>query len=338
MLSCLVNLPRRLLHVVGLLTIVVAGGTTGYVLIEGWSVFDSLYMTMITIASVGFMEVHELSTAGRAFTMGLISIGLGAMAYGLSAVTAFWVEGDLEHIWERRKMDRHIAALREHVIVCGGGDTGRHLALEFLRTKTPFVVIEVDPAREPALQRLSPDVLYIMGDGTEAEVLTKARVTEAHGLIAAMPSDKDNVFAILTARELNPRLRIVSRVMVDESRAKLGRAGADAVVSHKAIGALRLASEMMRPNVVSVLDAMLRARTSIRVEEVAVGPAAAGQTLGALRLLERVGVVVFAVRDARSRDHHFNPPPDRVLAADDVLIACMDPDQLEAARKALVEG
>ena len=331
------NLPRRLAYVLGLLTIVVVGGTIGYVLIEGWSVFDSLYMTMITIASVGFMEVHELSTAGRAFTMGLIAIGLGAMAYGLSAITAFWVEGDLEHIWERRKMERHIAALRNHVIVCGGGDTGRHLALEFLRTKTPFVLIEIDPAREPALQRLSPDILYMIGDGTEAEMLTKAGVAVAHGLIAAMPADKDNVFAILTARELNPRLRIVSRVMVDESRAKLSRAGADAVVSHKSIGALRLASEMMRPHVVSVLDAMLRARTSVRVEEVAVGPGAAGRTLGALRLWERVGIVVFALRDARTHDHHFNPPSDRVLTSGDVLIACMDQDQLEAARKVVAE-
>jgi voltage-gated potassium channel len=333
-----VKLPRRLLHVLGLLMIVIAGGTAGYVLIEGWTVFDSLYMTMITIASVGFMEVHELSTAGRAFTMGLISVGLGAMAYGLSAVTAFWVEGDLGHIWERRKMDRHIATLRGHIIVCGGGDTGRHLAQEFLRTKTPFVVIEVDPAREAALQRLSPDILYIIGDGTEAEVLTQAGVNSAFGLISAMPADKDNVFAILTARDLNPNLRIVSRVMIDESRPKLARAGADAVVSHKAIGALRLASEMVRPNVVNVLDAMLRTRTSVRVEEVTVGSASAGRTLGALRLPERLGIVVFAVREAQTQEHHFNPPPDRVLASGDVLIACMDPEQLGAARKAVAEA
>jgi voltage-gated potassium channel len=333
-----VSLPRRLVSILGLLVIVVAGGTAGYVLIERWSIFDAFYMTIITIGSVGFMEVHELSTMGRAFTIGLIAVGLGSMAYGLSAVTAFWVEGDLGNIWEKRKMERHIAALRNHVIVCGGGETGRHLAMEFLRTKISFVIIEVDPAREVVLQRLSPDILYVIGDGTEVEVLTKAGVAVAHGLIAAMPADKDNVFAILTARDLNPRLRIVSRVMVDESRTKLARAGADAVVSHKAIGALRLASEMLRPNVVSVLDAMLRARTSVRVEEVAVGSGVAGRTLGALRLPERVGVTVFALRDTRTQDHHFNPSADHVLTAGEVLIACMDPAQLEAARRVVTEG
>ncbi|MBI4245654.1 MAG: potassium channel family protein, partial [Candidatus Rokubacteria bacterium] len=239
-------LPRRLVHLALLLAGVVAFGTAGYRLIEGWPVFDALYMTLITVASVGFSEVHPLSTAGRAFTMVLIVAGLGSAAYGLSAITAFWVEGDLGHLWERRKMARSIAELDGHVIVCGGGDTGRNIAREFLETGTPFVCIEIDRAQEPALRRLGERLLYILGDATDGEVLRLARIEAARGVITCMPSDKDNLFAILTARELNPEARIVSRVLAEDSRPKLFKAGADAVVSNKSIGALRLASEMIR--------------------------------------------------------------------------------------------
>ena len=249
--------PReRLLQIVILLIGVIAFGTLGYQLIEAWSAFDALYMTVITVASVGFMEVHPLSPAGRAFTMVLIVVGLGTVAYGLGTITAFWVEGDLSHIWEKRLMERRIASLRGHVIVCGGGETGRAIARELLATRTPFVVIEMDPGQEPALRKLGPDFLYILGDATDPGVMREAHVETARGLIACMPSDKDNLFTMLTARELNPQVRIVTRVGSDDSRSKLIRAGADAVVSSKTIGALRLASEMLRPHVVSVLDGL----------------------------------------------------------------------------------
>ena len=329
---------ERLLQIVILLMGVMAFGTLGYQLIEAWSLFDALYMTVITVASVGYMEVHPLSTAGRAFTMVLIVIGLGTVAYGLGTITAFWVEGDLSHIWEKRLMERRIAALTGHVVVCGGGDTGRAIARELLATRTPFIVIEVDAAQESALRKLGPELLYILGDATEHDVLRAARVEAAQGLIACMPSDKDNLFTMLTARELNAQVRIVTRVASDDSRTKLLRAGADAVVSSKVIGALRLASEMVRPHAVSVLDAMLREPSAVRVEAVAIGAAVAGRALGALKLQERVGVVVFAMRAGTDRRHVFNPPPDRTLQAGDVLIACADHEQLEAMRRIAAEG
>jgi len=331
--------PReRLLQIVILLVGVIAFGTLGYQLIEGWTPFDALYMTMITVASVGYMEVHPLSATGRAFTMVLIVVGLGTVAYGLGTITAFWVEGDLSHIWEKRLMERRIAALSGHVIVCGGGETGRAIARELLATRTPFVVIEIDPAQEAALHKLGADFLYMLGDATDPDVLRAAHVDTARGLITCMPSDKDNLFTMLTAREVNAQVRIVSRVGSEESRPKLLRAGADAVVSSKTIGALRLASEMLRPQVVSVLDAMLREPSAVRVEEVPVGAAVAGRALGALRLQERAGVIVFAMRAGASRQHVFNPPPDRTLEVGDVLIACADHDQLEAMRTIAAEG
>lgn len=317
---------------------VVGLGTAGYVVIERWSVFDALYMTIITIASVGYSEIHELSTAGRTFTIVLILAGLGTAAYGLSSATAFWVGGDLSNIWEKRKMARRIAELEGHVVVCGGGDTGRRVAGEMLKTGVPFVCIELDPAREPALQKVPGDLLYVLGDATEEEALHAARIEHARGLVACLASDKDNLFTVLTARQLNPRLRIVSRVLAEESRPKLLKAGADAVVSSVHIGALRLASEMLRPQVVSVLDAMLRETTSVRVEEMAIGAACAGRALSALRLHERAGVTVFAMRDAETRRHVFNPPPERLLREGDVLIACADADQLRLARRIAQEG
>ena len=331
--------PReRLLQIIILLIAVIALGTLGYQLLEGWTAFDALYMTIITVASVGYMEVHPLSATGRLFTMVLIVFGLGTVAYGLGTITAFWVEGDLSHIWEKRLMERRITGLRSHVIVCGGGETGRAIARELMATRTPFVVIEMDAAQEPILRKLGPELLYILGDATDPAVMRQAHVETARGLIACMPSDKDNLFTMLTARELNSQVRIVTRVSAEESRPKLLRAGADAVVSSKTIGALRLASEMLRPHVVSVLDAMLREPSAVRVEEVPVGVRVAGRALGTLNLQQRAGVIVFAMRAGTDRVHVFNPPPDRLLQVGDVLIACADHDQLEAMRAIAAEG
>lgn len=331
--SVVAELRARFTTILVLLAAVAGLGTAGYMVIERWNAFDALYMTVITVASVGFSEVHPLSTAGRAFTMALIVVGLGTVAYGLSTITALWVEGNLLHLWENRKMERRISALRDHIILCGGGKTGQHIAQELEKTRTPFVIIDVDPRQERALQKFGRDLLYIIGDATDGDVLRAARIETARGLIASLPSDKDNLFTLLTARELNPRLRLVSGVSSDDARSKLLRAGADAVVSGKAIGALRLASEMLRPHVVNFLDAMLREPGALRVQEIPVGTSGAGQVLSALKLQERVGIVIFALISGKALQHHFNPPPDTKLEAGDVLIACASLEQVEAARK-----
>jgi voltage-gated potassium channel len=333
-----VTLHRRVAHVVLLLVAVLLFGTVGYVLVEGWPFLDGLYMTVITVASVGFGEVHPLSTPGRLFTIVLIVVGLGTAAYAFSTVTAFLIEGDLGHLWEKRKMERRIDALRDHVIVCGGGETGRHIARELAQTRTAFVCVEHDPAQIDALLRISETVLYVVGDATDGDVLLRARVDTARGLITSMPSDKDNLFAVLTGRGLNPHLRIVSRLVQDEAGPKLLRAGADTVVSVPTIGALRLASEMIRPHVVNVLDAMLREPGGMRVSEIAIGEARQIRTLGSLRLRERAGITVFALREGQSERFRFDPDPDHRVHAGDVLFACANPDQLSTAIKIVTEG
>jgi len=333
-----VNVQQRFTVLLALLLGVTVFGTVGYVVIEGWSVFDALYMTVITLASVGYGETNPLTTPGRAFTIVLIVGGLGVVAYGLSTMTALIVEGNLSHLWEKRRMERQIHELRDHIVVCGGGETGRHIVRELAATHTPFVCVELDAAHGEALRRAIPNVPYVAGDATESDVLRAAGVERARGLILTMPADKDNLFALLTARELNPGLRIVTRVSTDEARARLLKAGADAVVSNKAIGALRLASEMLRPHVVSVLDAMLREPSDVRVQEIPVGPSAAGTSLARLNLQERAGVIVFAMREGATGRHVFNPAADRPLSAGDVLIACADAPQLATARRITMEG
>src|SRR3989304_975804 len=198
-------------------------------LVEGWNFFDSLFMTVTTLATVGYGEIHPLSPAGRVFTIFLILVGVGALTYGLTAGTAFVVEGSLTGIIGRKKMETEIKRLKDHIILCGIGETGRHVVEEFLKVRIPFVIIERDRDRIKQVEKIG-SVLYIEGDATDDETLSQARIHEARGLVTALPQDPDNLFVTLTARGLNPRLRIVAKLVAPESRPKLAQAGAGRIV------------------------------------------------------------------------------------------------------------
>ncbi len=319
---------------------ILLAGTTAFMLVEGWSFLDGLYMTVITISTVGFLEVHPLGTSGRLVVIGLILGGTGSLAYLLTVVTAFMVEGELGDILGKRRMEKALAQIRGHVIVCGGGETGKHIVEELVKTRTPCVVIEQNPARAKHLERFG-SILFIEGDATDGDVLSRARVATAQGLITTLPSDKDNLFVILTARELNPKLRIVSRVIADESKPKLQKAGANEVVSSNQIGGLRMVSAMIRQQVVSFLDSMLRDPTRVvRVEEAEVGPDSPllGKTLGEVDLHNRVGLLVIAKRQGSQGEFMYNPQASVRLAAGDVLIVCGEIGQIEALREVLAKG
>jgi len=332
------SLTSRVRQIVVILLILHVIGVAGYMLIEGWSFMDALYMTVITLGTVGYTETNPLDTAGRIFTMFLILIGIGAFTYAISTLAAFWVEFRLFERLERRRMDRQIAQLRDHIIVCGGGDSAFHIVRELLQTRTPFVVVEINPTREQALNDFDDRLLYIIGDASDTQVLERAGVAKARGLISCLPDDKDNLFVVIQARDINETMRVVTRIRNEHLRPKLERAGADAIVSSQRIGALRIASEMLRPHVVTVLDVMLRQPGDIRVQEIPVGPDAAGKTIQDLDLPHRAGVVPFAMREAGNLTIHFNPPANRVLNDGDVLIACTDPAQLESARHVATTG
>jgi voltage-gated potassium channel len=332
---------QKRLTLLGILFLsVFTAGTVGFMLVEGWDFFDAFYMTVITLATVGYGEVHPLSGTGRWVAIVLILGGTGSLAYGMSMVTALIIEGELHNILGKRRMDKVLARLRGHVIVCGLGETGRHVVDEFLKTRQPCVIIERNVAQIKRPERFR-DVPLIEGEATDEETLRRARIDVAKGLVTTMPEDKDNLFVILTARGMNPTLRIVSRAVADESHEKLRKAGADAVVSANRIGGLRMASEMIRPNVVSFLDTMLRdTNASIRFEEAEV-PAdspLAGKTLAEADLHTRAGLVVIAIRRRASGTFLYNPAASAVIEFGDCLVVCGEPTQLDRLRNLLAFG
>jgi voltage-gated potassium channel len=333
-------LQKRLTLLGVLFLVVMSAGTLGFMLVEGWSAYDAFYMTVITLYTVGYGEVHPLSMEGRWVAIMLILGGTGSLAYGMSMVTALIIEGELHNILGKRRMERVLAKLRDHVIVCGLGDTGRHVVEEFMKTRLPCVIIERNPATIKHRERFQ-GVPLVEGEATDEEILSRARIEVARGLVTTMPEDKDNLFVILTARGMNPKLRIVSRAIADESHEKLRKAGADAVVSANRIGGLRMASEIVRPNVVSFLDVMLRgSKVSIRFEEAEV-PAdspMAGRTLAELELHKRVGLVIIAIRQQTTGNFLYNPTAGTVVERGDCLVACGEPDQLERLRSLLALG
>lgn len=311
---------RKLAAVVALLAVTLMAGALGYRAIEGWSFFDGLYMTIITIGTVGYGETHPLSDHGRLFTMALILAGSGIMVYAVSALTAFIVEGDLTDVLKRLKMKGKIDALKGHYLICGDSNTGRYAIEELHKTHRPFVVIDKDPAKITELERR--EMLFVDGDATSDEVLQRAGIARASGLIATLHSDADNLFLVFTARALNPGLRIIVKAAEESSREKLLRAGADSVVMPNAIGGLRMVSELVRPAVVTFLDVMLRDKDkAIRVEEIRVreGSAAAGRILGETGILDTPGASLVAlVREGAP--YLFNPPSSTPLQTGDLLI------------------
>ncbi|OGW91181.1 MAG: hypothetical protein A3D28_04955 [Omnitrophica bacterium RIFCSPHIGHO2_02_FULL_63_14] len=323
---------RRLRAAILLLLATLLVGVAGYQLLEGWSALDALYMTVITLATVGYGETHPLSSAGRVFTIALIMTGVGVLTYGVTAATAFVVEGTLTNLIGRRKMEAEIRKLCDHIILCGIGETGRHIAEELSKTHVPFVVIDNDSDRIKSLEKIGR-LLSIAGDATQDDILLRARILQAKGLIAALPQDRDNVFVVLTARALNPNLRIVSKAIGPESQPKLAKAGADATVSTPVIGAMRMASELIRPTVVSFLDTMLRADGgSVRIEEVTLPPRSTlvGRKLREAAIYEQTGLLVMAI--GKGQVYEFNPSPEFQLQEGDGLIVCCSPEQLARLR------
>lgn len=311
---------KRLLRVIAALAVVFIVGVLGYSSIEGWSLFDSLYMTVITIASVGYGETHPLTFQGRLFTIVLILCGSATLIYGLSILTAFVVEGDLTDIIRRRTMQKKIGALAGHFIVCGMSATGRYVIDELKKTGRSFVVIDRDPEKTRILGE--GGILTLEGDATNDAVLQAANIARAGGLLTTLHADADNLFVVVTARGLNPSLRIIAKAINEESERKLRQVGADSVIMPNFIGGLRMASEMIRPSVVSFLDVMLRSQdATVRVEEIPIptGSPLAGRSLAESAILDVEGVTVVAIADA-SGAYQFNPSRQRLLSPGDVVI------------------
>ncbi|MBI5362501.1 MAG: potassium channel protein [Planctomycetes bacterium] len=319
---------RRLLVPALFVLAIVVVGATGYRLLGGdrWTWGECFYMTVITLSTVGYSEVldglREVG-GGRVWTVTLILLGSGALLYFLSTVTAMFVEGDLGGALRRRRMQREIDALDNHVIVCGAGTTGIHVIEELAQSRAPFVVIDVDGER---LQRLAeesiPGLRYLVGDAAEDAVLERAGIARARGVVSALSDDRSNLFVTVTSRALNPKLRIVAKAVEHSTVPKLRRAGADAVVSPNQIGALRLVGEMLRPRVVGFLDSTLREKdASLRIEELVIDERSPllGRALGDTPLARSTEVSVIALQDPDGR-FRLAPPPETRLEAGSALI------------------
>ena len=299
----------------GLIALVFCVGVVGYSIIGGdrYSLVDAVYMTMITLTTVGYGEVIDLSgnPGGRMFTAALLFVGVGSFVYFFSNLTAFMVEGNLDRFLWRRKMRRSISALDKHFIICGAGRTGSHMIRELIATERPFVLIDLDEARARQLRdELEAAFPVIIGDATDEEVLQRAGIDRATGLCATIANDKDNLLITMTARMLRPSLRIVARCTDQKIQQKLRRAGADAVVSPNVIGGLRLVSELIRPDAVTFLDTMLRDKDKrLRVEELQIGAEAKarGRSVGALRADKLGDVLIIALRHGGAKDWTFHP-------------------------------
>ncbi len=301
----------------GMLLAVVVTGTIGYVVL-GFGLLDALYQTVTTIATVGFREVQPLGTAGKIFTMVLILAGVGVTLYAFSVLIETLLEGRLQDLLGRRRMERTISTTNDHVIICGWGRVGRAIADEVAAAGRDIVVVDHDADRLTGCPHPS-----VVGDATDDAVLDAAGITRAASLVAAVDADADNSFITLSARSLQPSLFIVSRARTRDSEGKLLRAGADRVVNPQHIGGARMAAFVLRPSVAEFLDVVMHEQNlEFRLEEfdVAGGSALVGSTLRDAAIRDETGSLVLAVRTS---DGQFltNPSPDLAIEAGHVLIA-----------------
>ena len=312
--------------------LLLCGAVFGYMRLEGWDFFDSFYMAVITLSTVGFQEIHELSTPGRLFTCVLIFVGVGSFAFIAGSVAQLLMEGKLQQLLGRHKMQRTIDKLQNHFIICGYGRIGAIVAREIRREGLPVVVIENQP---DVLRKVDEDnMLYVSGDATNDEVLLSAGLNRAKSLITALTQEAANVYVVLTARQLNPKLMIISRADNEAHIHRLEMAGANRVVLPHTIGGVRMAQSVLRPTVISFLELAVRGGIDLQMEEVTVsdGSELVGKDLIESKIRPRFNLIVVAIKKADG-GMVFNPSPHAVIEKGDTLLAIGKPESLESMRK-----
>ena len=334
---------RLLMGFVAMLVVVVGGATGYWFLGDGqWAWADCLYMTVITVTTVGYGETlgdMEHVHYARAFTVLLLVFGTGVLVYFASTITAFVVEGELKNVLDAKRRQKRIRKMKDHFVVCGAGSTGRHVITELLTTDHAVLAIDVNEAELREIQAAFPgkSFSYLVGDATDDEILNAANIASARGVACALSEDKDNLYLVVATRWLNATCRIIARCAELSHVDKLKRAGADAVVSPNFIGGMRMVSEMVRPAVVRFLDEMLRdTKAPMRIEEVTLGAGAAlvGKTLREVDIRGRYGMNVLAVKAADGDGWEYNPPGDRVLRDRMILVVLGSATQVRELRAA----
>jgi voltage-gated potassium channel len=313
---------RNLKLLVLALALLMLVGMAGFHYIEGWPWFDGLYMALTTFTTIGYQEVHPLSHTGRVFNLVLILVGVSLVFLIIGSLTQALLEFELRSFFGRRRMEREISRLAEHYIICGVGRVGRSAARELARKPVPFVIIEQS---DPKAQRYAADFLTIIGDATQEATLRQARIEYARGLVAATTTDATNIYIVLTARGLNPQLKIIARASEEDAEKHLLTAGADSVVSPYSFAGHRIAQSFLRPNVLDFLDIATvrqRGRIGLEIEEVLVDQQSllAGQTIESSKIRQELGVIVLAIKHP-GQDLRFNPASDDRIEPGDYLVA-----------------
>jgi voltage-gated potassium channel len=311
---------------------VLLAGSLGFVWIEGWSFFDALYMTVTTLTTVGYGEVHPLSHLGRLYNMVLILAGMGVLFYIVGSLARVVVEGEVRRALGKRKLLTRIRKLKNHYIICGFGRIGEIIARQLKERGIPLVVVESDPEKMALLEEAGYD--SVAGDATREEVLMEAGIERARGLVSVVHSDASNVYIVLTARSLNPRLYIVARAEEAGAEQKLKRAGADKVESPYEMGGRKMAHTIMRPTVTTFLELTMQEGVDLSMEETVVGAASdlIGVALKDSGLRRDLDLIVVAIKRADG-EMLFNPSPETLIQAGDTLVLLGMRQNLDALEK-----
>jgi voltage-gated potassium channel len=329
------DIRKKLILSVSLLIFINAFGVAGYMIIEGWNFRDSLFMTVITITTVGYGEVHDLTPAGEIFTIVLLVVGVGIILYLLGTEAKLLLEGQLADLIGRKRLERKIRELRDHYIICGFGRMGKTIAKEFSSKDMDILIIEKNSVPESE----KGEFLILEGDANNEDVLKSAGIENAKGLISVLPTDAENLFLVLSARELNPNLFIVTRASEESSERKILRAGADRVVSPYYTGGIRIANSILKPAVVDFIEyATKTGNLELQLEEILLneGSKLSGMTLEDTGIGRDMGVIIVAIK-RQDGTMEFNPNSTSIINSGDTLVALGETSKLKELEK-LAEG
>ena len=322
-----------------LVLIILVIGTVGYMTLENLSLLDALYMTVITIATVGFREVTDFHDSGKLFTILLIIGSFGIIGYVVTMLTRYVVDGVFTHYYKDNKVKNKISRLKNHIIVCGFGRNGKQAASDLLDHDREFLVIESDPAVVEYLRRTT-EYLYIEGDATHEEILELANVKNARALITTLPVDADNLFVVLTARQMNPDMLIISRASDDNSDVKLKRAGASNVIMPDKIGGTRMARLVVDPDVVEFIETIIMQPRGVKIAELSCRGMAecfAGKTIKDLDIHKRTGANIIGLKN-EAKQYIVNPPANTILSSDYQLFVLGTTEDISKLKELIQKG
>lgn len=327
---------KKVITLIILVLGLVVAGTLGYMLLLNLGVVDAMYMTVITISTVGYKEVADMTSEAKLFSMLLIIMSIGTVGYLVSNIVSFFLEGEVKEVWRKRRMENAINNMENHYIICGAGETGIFAINQFKKQEIPFVVI--DKNQETCNRLDEENVNYICGDATIDQILEKAGIKKAKGLIASLGKDAENVYTVLTARQLNENLHIVARFIDEHAHDKLLKAGANNAVSPNEIGGIRMASLVLKPSVVSFLDAITHAEDMVlSLEDVVIGKGSSicDKSLKEASIPNQTGLIVLALNQIADKDKEmvFNPGPDAMLREGDRMMVLGREEQIKKLRE-----